>query len=60
MAASEGDQVGSLDQYSGGEIHRPGLLRAWLRQRPVPGSQSYDRNKVQASNVAAALVETIC
>jgi ABC-type transport system involved in cytochrome bd biosynthesis fused ATPase/permease subunit len=25
----------ALDQYSGGEIHRLGLLRAWLRDRPV-------------------------
>lgn len=25
----------ALDHYSGGEIHRLGLLRAWLRQRPV-------------------------
>jgi len=25
----------ALDHYSGGEIHRLGLLRAWLRDRPV-------------------------
>ena len=25
----------ALDHYSGGEIHRLGLLRAWLRNRPV-------------------------
>jgi ABC-type multidrug transport system fused ATPase/permease subunit len=25
----------ALDQFSGGEIHRLGLLRAWLRDRPV-------------------------
>ena len=25
----------ALDQFSGGEIHRLGLLRAWLRNRPV-------------------------
>ena len=24
-----------LDHFSGGEIHRLGLLRAWLRNRPV-------------------------
>jgi ABC-type transport system involved in cytochrome bd biosynthesis fused ATPase/permease subunit len=25
----------ALDHFSGGEIHRLGLLRAWLRDRPV-------------------------
>jgi len=25
----------ALDHYSGGEIHRLGLLRAWLRDRPI-------------------------
>ena len=25
----------ALDHFSGGEIHRLGLLRAWLRNRPV-------------------------
>ena len=25
----------ALDQFSGGEIHRLGLVRAWLRDRPV-------------------------
>jgi ABC-type transport system involved in cytochrome bd biosynthesis fused ATPase/permease subunit len=25
----------ALDHYSGGEIHRLGLLRAWLRNRPI-------------------------
>lgn len=46
----------ALDHYSGGEIHRLGLLRAWLRDRPV---EVLDEPTALLDAAAAARVRAI-